>query len=222
MSAVANGKPLTFCRITIPWSGCPTLEAASQEEVTPASGLVTTLLGDLSLVATLLPARSGMFAGGWAGFGVGGRNGWGKYLPAKGYRSPFGVVDAQVFADAAREAGELPPVVQAPQPIGGGYVRRGDRVASQVFAKLPGSQLWWVDPATGVTQVGLRPPRTVTAQFDLIANDTSRGRLTVATDSPAQFVPGATFIDPNAGAFVINAVVWTSTEIALRGEVWVQ
>lgn len=220
MSAVANAIALTWCRITVPWSGCALVEMQAPEPVLPVAGLVTVLMGDLSVSCALVPSRSGDFAGRWSGYAVAGRNGWDKPATAKGYASPFGVINAQVIQDAARDSGELPPVIATPLPMGPFYSRIGGRPYSQVFAKLPAFTDWWVDPATGITQVAPRPPLTVALPFEIVNVANSAGRVTIATDNPAQFAPNATFIDPQAGVFTVNAAVWTSDGEKMRGEIW--
>jgi hypothetical protein len=224
VTALANGEPLTLLRVTVPWRGAPIVEARSQLEVTPVGGVVSFMCGDLPISAALLPGRAGMFAGGWSGFAVAGRGGWRKTLPAKGYRSPAGLVDAQIYGDAALESGEPPPLVAAPRVVGGFYVRAGSFlgqpcVASDVFSLLAPGQDWWVNPV-GVAVVGTRLSGPVVAAFDLLENDPSAGRCVIATDAPAAFVPGLTFTDPQQGSFTINSVCWTSTAGKLRGEVW--
>jgi hypothetical protein len=218
LTALANGQPLTGLRVTVPWRGAPIVEATAPEAVTPAGGVVSFLLGDLAVTATLVPGRSGEFSGSWSGLAVAGRGGWRKTIPAKGYRSPAGLLDVQIFADAARECGELPPVVSAPRNVGGFYVRREGR-ASDAFGLLAPGQDWWINSA-GVTIVGQRLPTLTAAPFDLLEWDPARGRVTIATDSPAAFAPGVTFADPLAGSFTVNSVVWTATAAKLRGEVW--
>jgi hypothetical protein len=217
VTTLANGQSLTALRVTVPNSGRMVVEASAPEPVALVAGLLTFQLSDLSVLAA--PMRVGMFAGQWSSSAIGGRGGWGKVLPAKGYQSPIGVLNTQVFADAALAVGEFPPVVQAPQMLPQFFERRRG-VASGVFRSLSGGQIWWVNGA-GVAQVGFRPPSAVTAQFDLIECDRSRGRLVIATDSPAAFAPGATFTDPQEGAFTVNSVVWTSTVNSLRGEIWI-
>lgn len=216
MTTLANGQQLTSLRLTVPNSGRIVATATAGEPVALVAGLLTFMLGDLSVVTS--PMRAGEFAGQWACSAIGGRGGWGKIIPAKGYQSPIGILNTQVFADAALAVGEFPPVVQFPQMLPQFYERRRGP-AAQVFQTLDESQIWWVDGA-GVAQVGFRPPTVIAAPFDLLENDTARGRLVIATDSPAAFAPGATFIDPMAGAFTINAVVWTSDVNSFRGEVW--
>lgn len=218
MSAVANGIGLTWCRVTIPWSGVPLVECDAPEPVVPVAGMVTFVVEDLIVVATMV--RSGEFAGSWQGYGLGGKGKWGTLLPSRAYRSPFGLLNSQIILDAARECGELPPVVTAPFIQGEFYLRRGDMPASQVFGKLPPGTDWWIDPATGVTRVGVRAPSVVAAEFDLMGNNTRQGRLTIATDKPAAFQPGASFVDPLSGAFTVNAVVWEIKGSSVRGEIW--
>lgn len=218
MSAIANGTGLTWCRVTIPWSGVPIIECDAPEEITPVAGLVTFVIEDLIVVATMV--RSGMFAGSWQGYGVAGKNGWGKQISAKGYTSPFGLLDSQIILDAARECGELPPIVQVPYIVGGFFIRRADLPASQVFSRLPPGTDWWVDPKTGITQAGVRVPAIATADFSLIDNNTRDGRLVIETDVPGAFQPGASFVDPLAGAFTVNAAVVTSNANKLKVEIW--
>lgn len=221
MSATINGVGLTWARVTIPWSGVPILECDAPEEVQAPGGAITALVEDLTFVGTIPPKRSGVFVGGWRAFAVAGRNGWGNFLPAVGYNSPLGLLNSQIILDAARVAGELPPIVAAPYIFGTTYVRRGDLPASQVFSKLqPGSD-WWIDPSTGIAQVGMRGAVAPdTAAFDLIDFNTREGRLLLATDTPSAFKPGASFIDPAVGAFVVNAAIITSQESGVRVEVW--
>lgn len=225
MSALANGLSLTWCRVTIPWRGAPIVEAHCPDEVTPVGGVVAFSIGDLVVSSALVPGRSGMFAGSWSGLAVAGRGGWRKVLPAKGYVSPAGLLDAQIYADAARECGELPPVVMTPRVVGGFYVRAGmfdataPRVASDVFELLEPGQDWWVN-TSGVTTVGTRLPGVIAAPFDLLERDPSTGRTVIAADNPAAFIPGLTFVDPLQGSFTINTVVWTATSDKLTGEVW--
>ncbi len=216
MTTLANGQQLTSLRLTVPNSGRILAEAIAGEPIPLVAGLLTFQLADLSALAS--PMRVGTFAGGWSCSAIGGRGGWGAIIPAKGYQSPIGVMNAQVFSDAALACGEFPPVVQVPQFLPQFYERRRGP-AARVFDTLSDGRIWWVNGA-GVVQVGFRPPTVVTAPFDLIECDRSRGRLVIATDNPAQFAPGATFTDPMAGTFTVNAVVWISTASSLRGEVW--
>ncbi len=219
MSALANGQLLTWIRITIPWSGRPLVEAHAPEDIIAPGGLVTWLLGDLTQVATLVPGRFGTFAGAWRGQAVAGRGGWSKQASAKGYRSPIGVLNTEVILDAAREAGELPPVVQVPHVIGQFYVRRGDQALSQVFRQISPISDWWIDEL-GIAQVGVRPPVPTIAPFEMIERDPDRGRVIISTETPSAFKPGVTFIDPLEGPVTVNGVVWTYDATQLRGEVW--
>lgn len=219
MSALANGQALPWLRVTVGWSGRILVEAQAAEDVVPVGGVVTFTIGDLSVVATLSPGRFGMFAGSWSGRAIGGRNGWGKFRPAKGYQSPVGVLNIQVIQDAAREVGELPPVVQVPHVIGQFYERRAELPASQVLAQRAAGTDWWVDEL-GITQVGIRPPLVTAVPFELIDYQREKGRASIATDNPAAFRPNTTFVDPMVGPMVVNSVVWTSDAGRLRGEVW--
>jgi hypothetical protein len=219
VTALLNGVPCPWLRLTVGWSGRILVEAEGAEDILAPGGLVTAIVGDLSVVATLVPGRFGMFAGSWSGQAIGGRGGWGKSGPAKGYTSPVGVLNTQVIQDAAREAGELPPVVQVPHVIGQFYERRGELPLSQVLNQRAAGTDWWVDEL-GITQVGYRLPSIVVAPFELDYQP-QRGRAIVSTDNPAAFRPGAVFTDLFVGPLTVNSVVWTSTPNSLRGSIWI-
>jgi hypothetical protein len=216
---LANGQALNSLRVTVPMSGRMVIEASASEPPALVAGLLTFVLGDLVALAAPMPGRIGTFAGNWSCSAIGGRGGWSKSLDPKGYQSPIGVMNTQVFTDAALSVGEAPPVVQFPDMLPQFFVRRRGP-ASRVFRALTGGQIWWVD-GSGVTQVGFRTPSVAVAPFDLINRDMGRGRLVIATDNPAAFSPGVTLIDPMSGPATINAAVWTSTGESLRGEIWI-
>ncbi len=219
MTLLANGIALTSATITWPWSGPMLFDLSSPDPITPVAGQVTVVMGNITAVCALLPDRSGEFAGAWRGLGVGGFAGWRKVLPAKGYRSPAGVVDAQVFADAAVSAGEVMAPGSVPRPAGGFYTRNGIDPASQVFDLLPADQTWWVTPQ-GLTTYGVRLPSVTLAAFVLDDYDAAKGRVRISSEEPGSFGPGVTFTDPLAGSFTVNSAVWHATATKLTGEIW--
>jgi hypothetical protein len=220
VSLTANGVPLTSAVVTWPWCGPMVVEMVAPDPVVPVANRVTVIMGNLTIICSLIPERSGEFAGEWRGLAVSGAAGWRRILPAKGYRSPVGVVDMQVIADAATSAGETMAPGATPRPVGQFYTRRGDLPASQVFELLTPSQTWWVAP-TGVTFYGTRPESVTTAEFVLENYNPARGKACIESDEPGSFAPGVTFTDPMAGSFRVNSSVWYATADKLRGDVWI-
>lgn len=220
-TALVQGQAATWLEVTVPTRGPMLIRAKAPDDVTPVAGRVAFAIGDLTItVASLVADRSGMFAGSWSGMALTGAGGWRAPISARGYRSPAGLPNVQILADAASEVGELPPVVSTPRSVGGFYVRQGGEPASQVFCPtVIGPDDWWVDE-NGITRVGTRTPGPITAEFALLDVDRKSGCIHLASESPAAFMPGRTFTDPLEGSFTVNAAVWTADGGKLRGEIW--
>lgn len=220
MTAIANGTMLSSCRIVVPKRGAMVIDMVAPELVISPTGAVILAFLDMTISCTLIENRFGQFSGQWYGRAVSGRAGWRKSLPAKGYRSLAGLVSTQIFTDSALSCGELPPVVAVPQILGGFYVRE-EGLASNVFQLLSSELDWWI-PSSGITQVGLRKnPVPAIAQIEIIQGERNRGRLIVATDSPSEFVPGVSFLDPLSETLQeIDLVSWIYTADGARGEIW--
>lgn len=218
-TALVQTQAATSLEVTVGMRGPVLVRATAPDPVSPVGGRVLFTIGDMTLVTTLVPNRSGMFAGSWAGMAVTGANGWGSPVSAKGYRSKLGLLNTQIVNDAALAVGEQ-VVVQSPKVLGGFYTRRADLLASQVLSpRVIGAADWWVD-GQGITQIGTRLPGLVTAEFALMGFDRAAGKLDIASESPAAFMPGKTVVT-SEGEFTINCARWTANGGQLRGELWI-
>lgn len=78
---------------------------------------------------------------------------------------------------------------------------------------------WWIDP-DGTTRVGVRASSPVASPFSLTGFDGAKRTAMVATEMPADFVPGRTLKTPTLGATLkISCVTHVITKGALRTEV---
>ena len=166
------------------------------------SGPQTLLLAGSSWSCT--PIRSIAFAGSTSARLVAGAAGWRKSVAPQQYSSPAGVPTATVLADAASLVGELPPVLAAsvPATVGTGYVRQAG-AASLVLQDLEsrGVLSWWVD-AMGIVQTMPRPSPAITSSFVAEAVAGAVGWYRIATETPGDWQPGATFSGPTVSGTV--------------------
>lgn len=211
-AATLNGHRVTDARATIPAWGCWCVEASVDGEHELA-GAATLQLADLTLKGTVL--SGGAFKG-RSGFRVvGGKGGWGKTLPRKGYANDAGVKGALVLRDAAREAGEvldeatLTAISGWSKPA---FVRHEGQACDVLNLFAP--QAWFVDEL-GVTRLGKRPTAKAPAGVTVQAVDKGRRTATLASDTIAGLLPGLAI----EGLDVVD-VEHTISKAGLRTQVW--
>ncbi len=214
MSAYASyaGSRIVRGSVSIPlyggWSG--DFDLATSDSV-PDTGVLS--IGNLSLQSFAF--RRSAFGGQrklriGAGFG-----GWRKIVESRTYHLPIGIPLALVLGDVALEVGEKLNagdllLAALKRPLGGYYLRDADP-AAHVLRRLAGP-LWWID-ADGTTRVASsRPSDLITSPF-IVSNFTGgEGRITVATEDLASWVPGRTFTsDLLETTMRIQAVTHTAT-----------
>jgi hypothetical protein len=157
-------------------------------EQVPDDGSI--VVGDLALLGHVY--RQSYFAGSRSLRLIGGRGGWSKTIPRKAYRLANGVPIGMILKDAAAECGEA---INVPNDstVGSSWTRAED-LASVTLRTLAGAN-WYIDPA-GIVQVKARPVAAVRTQFDVIDQIGALGKVTIATESYAAWMPGATFTSP--------------------------
>lgn len=184
-----SGLAVQKCRITIPWYGAWIADVVlGQSNAIPTTPTLS--IGTFALVGTVV--RSSSFSGSRSARIVGGAGGWRKAVPGQAYNSPIGVLLSTVLKDAAIAVGETVNVI-ADRSIGLLFARAAGP-ASDVLHALSGGS-WWVDVA-GVTQVGARSGRAITSAFQVLTFSGGRGLFTIATETPADWIPGNTFSSP--------------------------
>ena len=216
LTATLNGNRITEARLSIP-RGAPRIDDVSLDaEVTIAGGAACTLVvADLTVKCAVL---SGGPAAGRSYYRlVAGAGGWGKEIPAKSYANDLGVKNSTILGDAAAAAGETLDTSTIPSgTFAPSFVRIADQ-ACRVLEQLSPSA-WYVGE-DGKTRIGARPSTTYfersldqTSQLDL-----ARGTVTLASDTIAAILPGATI----AGLTVVD-VEHEIASGALRTKVWGQ
>lgn len=153
----------------------------------------TLTIGDLKMVG---------FAYRMFGFGgsrsvrlVGGFGGWQTQLIAKSYQSPSGIPLALVLGDAAKEAGEQINVPANLNPSIGQAYARAAGPASRVLRQLV-SNLWYVDPATGIVQIAPRKTDRIASSFEVLHYSGGKGKFQITTETLSDWMPGRTFTNP--------------------------
>jgi hypothetical protein len=204
--ATLNGIPIVSGKITIPlwnmWAG--DIQLATDA---PVTGAATLVLGNITLQGTVY--RSDPFAGQTSALVIAGGGGWRKVLPAKQYTLAGGVMLSMLLKDAAAECGESVNV-PTDTAVGTGWVRTLDKGSKLLHTLrelgwMPG---WYIDVA-GVTQIAQWPTTTVTSDFQVVDQRPDIGRVTIATEDYASWLPGCTFTTPLlAGTFTNGGVTY--------------
>lgn len=200
--AALSGVRVVAGSIVVPtyglWAGDVSLATAD-----PVPDDVALSLGNLTLRGHVY--RQSLFCGERKCRLVAGAGGWRKTIGWRQYSLAGGVNLSLVLGDAARECGERVNV-QNDYVIGTGWVRE-KAAASRQLRLLAGSD-WYVDPS-GVTQIAAWPTKTITSAFTVIDQDGAEGRVTIATEDYASWMPGCTFRAPTlAGPFTSGGTMF--------------
>lgn len=212
--AELNGNRARSVTLVMPYQGIWYADVYLDQSVS-LSGIATLKIGGLSLKGSFF--RSGAFVGASAFRLAGGFGGWSNIIPAKPYRSLFGVRFSLLALDAARECGEL-VVVPFDFTVGESYMRQNGP-ASRLLNTL--ATQWWID-TNGITHTEPRLTPTVSSQFDTIPDgtDLAAGKVRVATDKPEDWQPGCFFSSPVLPTMQISGVVHKLDRDKLRTDVW--
>lgn len=212
--AQLNGIPITKLHLVVPALGLWHADATLAQAVDITAPQVLLLSGSTWNCAIV---RAVDFSGERSVRLVGGTGGWRKPVPALQYSSPAGVPTVTVLADAASLVQEIPPVLAptVPPTIGTGYVRQAG-AASLVLQDLQdrGVLSWWLDPL-GVVQTATRLPTPPVMPFVAEAVHGAPGWYRIATETPAEWAPGAVFL----GATVSGTISRVEHRVD-RGQFW--
>lgn len=174
------------------------------------------VVGDLTLTGTVF--REASFAASRSARIVGGFGGWRKTVPAQDYRGSS-VMASTVLRDAATAVSER-IVLDVPDTNLTRFTREA-APAQRVLRQVAGSS-WWIAP-DGATHIGSRPASTVKGDFVVITWSGKTGKFEIATETLAEWMPGATFQGPGDGSQTISSVMIESTNAGkLRVGVLVQ
>jgi hypothetical protein len=211
-----NDARVTRLNLIIPARGPWTADATLDNVIEFTGTAVTLVLAGLTLVGSVY--RSGNFSGTGSLRIVGGHGGWRQPIGEKFYQSPFGVTLTPVLTDAANAVGET-VIVDTDVTLGLFFTREAGpacRVLNQTC------ESWHVQP-DGTTRVGQRATPVISSRFDVMTDGVrpNLGRVPIATDFPADWVPGATFNAPTLGTTMqVSGVVHNLTPERLRTTIW--
>jgi hypothetical protein len=201
-----GGLRVLSVRALIPWQGVPVFDLQLDPEVValaPKSGPVVLTIGAppgpvTTVKATIDPRGSGAFSSLYSMRVVAGGGGWDQTVPFQPFHSDGGLTGAAVYGATGALVGE---VVQTLVPVLVGAVDfvRLTGPARRVLDREPS---WWVDPTTGVTLVGPRPPQVPDASLALMFYDAGQQRAELVCD--ALVLPGTPIVDPRLGASVLT------------------
>ena len=213
-----SGIPVVRAVLAIPFAGIWHADVELDRALGPeiVGPQILTLAGSTWACA---PIRAVDFTGERRARLVGGTAGWRTEVAFQEFQSPSGVPTSLVVSTVAGQVQEIPPVLAptVPATVGAYWCIQADR-ASLVLEQVLG-KAWWMD-ATGTIQTALRPPTPIATPFTAISVDGVLGRYEIATEFPATWLPGSTFLAPNMLApGTVSRVVHILDKGSLRTEV---
>jgi hypothetical protein len=194
-----SGSRIVSGSISIPLSGAWVADVALALPVT-LPPKVSLTIGNLTMQGAVY--RQASFAGVREARIVAGAGGWSRSVQARAYQSVAGILRSTVLRDAALEVGELVNVL-ADQILGNYFVRLADK-AGRVLRTI-GGPMWWIAP-NGVTTIGPRTATTIMSPFTAEQYSGAYGTLTIATEDPGAWLPGATFSGPTVGTQTVSSI----------------
>ncbi len=150
---------------------------------------------------------------------IGGAGKWRDVIPAASYFVPAGVKLSLVLGDAAKAAGERLELrgTYAKRSVGTHHIRAEAPASCALNRWAP--RAWWIEPS-GLTVVGDRATSTIGSPFTIELVDGARGVVVVATEKPADFVPGRTFKGASLSSTItVNGVTHILSGDKLRTEI---
>jgi hypothetical protein len=222
--ATLNGKPVARAHLVAPWTG-PWLATLMPHDADVPKGSVQVQIGQLTLNGTVDPDRSGAFAGEARIVVRAGAGAWGKPVTPKQNHNDGTLRRSSMAIDAAKVLGEsLVVSASVDGPLVGVDFPREAAAGSRILEQLFPGVVWYVG-ADGVTRVGPRTTRDVSASVRVLELDTTTKRATLALegDDVGSLLPGGSISDLvrlGGEPFVIHDVEILLDESELRATAW--
>lgn len=209
--AALSGIPIVRGSVVVPawgiWHADVWLDRAAS-----LTGSVTLQLADITAQGTIVRGVSTL---GQAGYRVvGGAGGWRTEVEARQFANSAGLTLSTVLQTTAAPIGET-VVVPADVAIGTAFVRQSGPASLVLQQLIPGG--WYVG-YDGITVAAPRPASVVANTFTLTGVAQPSTAYTIATETPAEWLPGAVFSGPSVSG-VVNRVRHVITAGTLRTEV---
>ncbi len=183
-----NGIRMTSVKLAIPAYGIwvADIELATAEVITSA---VTMVIGNLTMVGHVY--RMAAFAGSRTARVIGGYGGWRNTVPSQSYYDANGIRKSVILNDIAASVGERINITS--DGVHATTFVREEAPAQRILNQVVGTA-WYIDNA-GVTQLGDRPSTAIKSQYDVMKWSGNLGKVDVATEDYASWMPGNTFLN---------------------------
>jgi len=156
------------------------------------------VMGDLALQGHL--RRQAVYGGARHARLVAGTGGWPQMLAARQYKLSSGVMRGMVLRDAAREVGESVEI-GSDSSVGSVWTREAGP-AERTLRALAGSD--WHTDSGGTVRIEPWPSTAINVPFDVVEHHPASGRITLATEHYAAWMPGTTFRSPFVDGVLTN------------------
>lgn len=193
--AAVNGMPIVRGRIHVPGWGIWHADLWTDGDLAIGAS-VRIELANLVGVGTVV--RDVAWTGQRGVRVVGGAGGWRRAVSAQEYANPGGLTMATIAQDTATDVGET-VVVATDRLVGTQWMRSAGQASDALYA-LAESE-WWVG-LDGVTRIGARPTGAVVSVFTATGSDQPASIVTVATEYPADWLPGKTYQGTSVGGTI--------------------
>jgi hypothetical protein len=162
----------------------------------------TLVIADLSATCTVV--RSVDWTGQRGVRVVGGYGGWRQVVAPQQYDNPAGITVSTVVGDTATAVGER-VVIATDAQLGVQWIRaRG--AASEVLDEIA-PDAWWMG-LDGVTHLGPRDLSAITGVFTATWVDQPANVVRIATENPAEWLPGKTYAGPQVQGTIDRVQHW--------------
>lgn len=221
MSATLNGLRAVSVRVLVPYQGVWIADVDLDPDIVataPTSGPATIVIG-APPVATLLGIIDPLFSGSFVAAAkvrvVGGFGGWSKSVPSQDFENPAGVLSPAVLVPTGALVGEKVTVLE-PELLAAASYARSAGPARRVLE----GRSWWVDPTTGVTFVGPRPPAPPDPSLQVLDWDPDTKTAELASDT--LILPGTPLVDTRIGEspVIVRDVEQTFDTRGSRATAW--
>lgn len=184
------------------------------------SGQVTIRIGDLELIGTIDPDRTGTRGLQRRCRVVAGAGGWGTLVSPRHFHNDAGVQARTVALAAAAAAGEqLGDFAPEVARIGVDYMLESG-AASRVLEDVIGAVPWWVDYA-GVTQVGQRATSTPAAgSYEILDYEADARVVELAMDDLRSVVVGSVLVEDLDEPQTVHALELQVSAEQVRVRAW--
>ena len=185
------------------------------------SGLVTLVIGSLSLTGTIVERESSSFAGQRYARIVAGAAGWGSLVEAQHYHSDSSIRAQSIAEDAARLIGETIGSFVVPNAFVGIDYSRQAGLASRVIEDVIQGAPWHVD-YSGNTNIGERSTSQARpSDYQVLDFDLDNRLVTLAVDDLTTIGVGSIISEGLNAAETVYELQVKATADSVRVKAWV-